>query len=397
MALKGTLKDFGIADIFQLISHQSKTGVLHLHSGDQEVRISFVSGDVVRAESSTRQKQDLLGAMLVRAEAITEPQLQEALDLQRRTLRRLGDILVERGVLSREDLKQFARLQTTETIYKLFHWQTGTYLFESEEVVYDKDSIDPIRSENVLMEGFRMVDEWPMVRKRITSYELVFRKVKELPVRAGAGGGDDLDGAFDEAFGEKPAKESDKTRDIGPNEEKVFGLVREDRTVQKLIDLSRLGEFDTCKALHNLLNAGFLEVAGSIKDAARPEARKPGGRTGGFPLGRILVQIGMYLLLAGAGFLVYRLVDLDLFGAVRGTGLQEIRTPAVQEFIDGLQVQRLRAALELYRLERGVFPETLQELAQAGLVSERDLAYPWRQPRAYQRRDGGYLLVRPLE
>ena len=31
MALKGTLKDFGIADIFQLIGHQSKTGVLTLN------------------------------------------------------------------------------------------------------------------------------------------------------------------------------------------------------------------------------------------------------------------------------------------------------------------------------------------------------------------------------
>ncbi|RME22700.1 MAG: DUF4388 domain-containing protein, partial [Deltaproteobacteria bacterium] len=29
MALKGTLKDFGIADIFQLISQQTKTGVLY--------------------------------------------------------------------------------------------------------------------------------------------------------------------------------------------------------------------------------------------------------------------------------------------------------------------------------------------------------------------------------
>jgi hypothetical protein len=396
MALKGTLKDFGIADIFQLISHQSKTGVLHLHSGDQEVRISFVSGDVVRAESSTRQKQDLLGAILVRAEVINESQLQEALELQRRTLRRLGDILVERGALSREDLRQFARLQTTETIYKLFHWQTGTYLFESEEVVYDKESIEPIRSENILMEGFRMVDEWPMVRKRVTSYDLTFRKVKDLPARA-AGGGDDLDGAFDEAFGEKPAKESDKTRDIGPNEERVFSLVREDRSVQKLIDLSRLGEFDTCKALLNLLNGGFLEVAGSIKDAARSEGRKPGGRTGGLPIARILLQIGMYLLLAGAGFLVYRLVDLDLFGTVRGTGLQPIQTPAVQEFLDGLQTQRLRAALELFRMERGDYPEKLQELAQAGLVSERDLAYPWRQMRDYRRRESGYLLVRPLQ
>jgi hypothetical protein len=184
MALKGTLKDFGIADIFQLISHQSKTGVLHLHSKNKEVRISFVNGDVVRAESTTRKKRDLLGAMLVCAEAISEAQLEQALEIQKRTLKRLGHILIERGFLQKEELKQFTHLQTTETVYKLFNWETGTYAFEAEEVAYDKETVEPIRSENVLMEGFRMVDEWPMIRKKITSYEMSFKKVKDLPGEA---------------------------------------------------------------------------------------------------------------------------------------------------------------------------------------------------------------------
>ncbi len=72
MALKGTLKDFGIADILQLIGQQGKTGTLHLKSKDQEVHISFKDGEICRAESSTRNKKDLIGAMLVRAELITE-------------------------------------------------------------------------------------------------------------------------------------------------------------------------------------------------------------------------------------------------------------------------------------------------------------------------------------
>ena len=67
MALKGTLKDFGIADIFQLIGQQGKTGVLHLSEKDEEVHIGFKDGAVVKAESSTRKKKELLGRMLVRA------------------------------------------------------------------------------------------------------------------------------------------------------------------------------------------------------------------------------------------------------------------------------------------------------------------------------------------
>ena len=48
MALRGTLGDFGIADIFQLVGHQQKTGILLLKNRELEVRIYFVEGNVVK-------------------------------------------------------------------------------------------------------------------------------------------------------------------------------------------------------------------------------------------------------------------------------------------------------------------------------------------------------------
>ena len=112
MALKGTLKDFGIADILQLIGQQQKTGVLHLTSKDQEVHIGFRDGNIVKAESSTRKKKHLIGSMLVRAEVITEQQLQEALETQKRTLKRLGDVLVASGAITQE---RFRRMVATNS------------------------------------------------------------------------------------------------------------------------------------------------------------------------------------------------------------------------------------------------------------------------------------------
>src|SRR5438270_11331945 len=120
MALQGTLGDFSIADIFQLIGQQQKTGVLHLNGKDEEVHISFKDGNVVKAESAARKRKELLGHMLVRAELISEAQLDSALEEQKRTLRRLGDILVSSGALPRESLKEMTHLQTTETLYRLF-------------------------------------------------------------------------------------------------------------------------------------------------------------------------------------------------------------------------------------------------------------------------------------
>src|SRR5579871_6238592 len=106
MALKGTLKDFGIADILQLIGQQQKTGTLHLINRDQEVHIAFKDGSIVKAESATRKKKDLIGNMLVRAEIITEPQLQTALETQQRTLKRLGDVMVSLRMIAADRFKQ---------------------------------------------------------------------------------------------------------------------------------------------------------------------------------------------------------------------------------------------------------------------------------------------------
>ncbi|MBW1811530.1 MAG: DUF4388 domain-containing protein [Deltaproteobacteria bacterium] len=407
MALKGTLKDFGIADIFQLISHQSKTGVLHLHSKEQEVRISFVNGDVVRAESTTRKQKDLLGAMFVRAEVISDAQLEQALEIQKRTLKRLGNILVERGFIAQADLKEFTLLQTTETVYKLFNWETGTYAFEAEEVVYDKDTVDPIRSENVLMEGFRMVDEWPMVRKKVSSFDTTYKKVKELP-----GGSspqsveDEIDNALDDMFAEGESS-SEKGKGVGRNENKVYGLIEPDRTVQKLIDLSRLGEFETCKALHSLLSDGYIKGETVVRKDALEE--KPGKRVRSIAIGRMLVQAGMYLFIIGrmlvqAGmylfiigllFILYRTVDV--FAIIEDSESRIFQNPIAKELVGSSHLSKIQNALEVYRLENGQYPEDLEELVKAGMLNKTSLSFPWHNPRVYQRRDLGYILMRPFE
>ena len=396
MALKGTLKDFGIADIFQLISHQNKTGILHLQSKEHEVRIFFVNGDVVKAETPTRKKEDRLGALLVRAGIVDQSSVEEALEVQSQTLKKLGAILVEQKRISEKDLMEMTRLQTMETLYRLFNWENGTYGFQPQEVLTEADFIAPIRSENVLMEGFRMVDEWPMVRKKITSYEMTFNKLKDIDPTLFESREEDLDSSLDEAFGEAgPKKKGPKN--IGLNEYKVFQLLEGGRTVQRLIDFSRLGEFETCKALYNLLSEGYIKLDTVVAPAQERPGGKPGERIGRFDLGRLLVQGGMYALIVIVLTTVWWLVEFDMFTLVDKAGALAFQNPLARELVGSAQKQRLDTALEVYRLEMGHYPEKLEDLVQVGLVEERELRFPWRNPYPYQRRDGGYLLVRPFE
>jgi hypothetical protein len=402
MALKGTLKDFGIAEILQLIGQQAKSGVLHLEGRDEEIHIAMADGNVVRAEHVGRKTRERLGTRLVRAEILTQEKLEYALDLQKRSLRRLGDVLVELGFVSKQDLKEMTALQTTETVYRLFHWKSGTYEFVPGAVEWDAESVTPLRAESVLMEGFRQVDEWPMVRRKISSTAMTFERLKDLePDRPGGHAArakaaeEDVDAAFDSLGSEKPDESDGEFANLGANERKCFLLAAPGRTVEKIIDLSRLGEFETCKGLLNLVNLGYLRAIPPAKRSAAvgTYASDWRARVRSAAL-RVLATVLVAAAVAGVAFWVDR--RGLAWGEPAGGG--QVRDNTAQRFIARYQLQRLAGALEVFRLENGEYPERLEALLDADLVTRRDLRHPWLQPYHYRRTpDGRFVLLPPIE
>jgi hypothetical protein len=286
-------------------------------------------------------------------------------------------------------------LQTTETVYRLFHWKSGTYEFEPGDVEWDQATVTPLRAESVLMEGFRQVDEWPLVRRKITSTAMTFERLRapepERPEPERAGG-DDVDAAFDAFGGEPPER---KGSALGRNERRCLELAQPGRTVEKIVDLSRLGEFETCKALFNLVNLGYLR--------AIPPANRAAAAVGAYAqdwqarirrgAARVVATVAIAAALAGIAYWVDRR-GLAL-GAGGGAALHD---NTAQRFLARYQIERLRGALEVYRLERGEYPEDLAHLVEAGLASGRDLRYPWSQEYYYRRRpEGRFVLLPPVE
>lgn len=392
MSLRGTLGDFGISDIFQLIGHQAKTGVLLLKDREVEVRIFFVDGHVVKAEQSSRDKADLLGNIMVRAGVLKQAQLDDALSMQQRTMRRLGDILVESGAVDRVTLKEFARLQTTETIYRLFAWKAGTYEFMAQSVDYDEQSHEPIRSENILMEGFRMVDEWPAVRRIVSSSQVAFRVLKALPSETAVDEDDDLLAGLGDAL-EGRASDGPAPRRVGAAERRVYPFVAPGRTVAAIIDLSRMGEFETSKALATLVSNGVIAIE---QPAATPEPR---------------AAVAWAAFLTALRTFSTRLAFGAVAAAVLGAGIHfsstmaggllnqtpvEAPLPALKEAQAIMQARKLEAALAIHLVERGRHPESLAQLVDLGLVDVRDVSFPFDTPWSYDVVDGGYRLARPV-
>jgi hypothetical protein len=395
VALTGTLEDFGIAEILQLIGQQAKSGVLHLRSREDEIHVGISGGYVVRAESAGRKARERLGSMMLRAELLTREQLDRALEEQRRTLRRLGDLLVELGMVSREQLREMTALQTTETIYQLFRWKSGTYAFEPGDVEWDRETVAPLRAEAVLMEGFRRVDEWPLVRKRISSPAMTFERRRAPTAEPGRGR------AGPEHAADPGGAEGGGTAEVaglGENERRTYALAVPGRTVEQIVDLSRLGEFEACKALATLCNLGYLEARGPARRPGAVGAYAQGWRARvRAGLGSVLATVVIAAALAGIAWLV------DARGLAWGapSGAVPVRDDAAHRFVARYQLERLRGALEVYRLERGEYPAALDALVEAGLVAPADLRLPGAGPAArYHYRRAGearFVLLPPVE
>lgn len=272
-------------------------------------------------------------------------------------------------------------------------WKSGSYEFEQKDVELDPGtSFAPLRAESVLMEGFRRVDEWPVVRKVIPSFQTSFSKVKELPPPPMDK--DDFDSALDDAFAEEKKDETKgEFQSIGANERRAYNLILPGRTAQQIVDLAMLGEFETAKALCNLINLKYVEpvaAAGKAKDAY------DGGESTGARLAGIAGRLAVSMVVLGGLLFIGSRLDLGALklGASNATTYVD---PAAQRFASRQQLSRIEAALELYRLEKGGLPGALPELVEAGLLSADDLRYPWRDAYYYRRTEGGaFVLLPPL-
>jgi hypothetical protein len=392
MALEGTLKDFSLADIFQLIGLQRKTGVLTLRGKEDTVTVTFLDGKVVGADSLNRRLENRLGTVLIKSGTLSQEQLNRALEIQRETLQRLGFILIHYGIISANALKDAIQLQIHQIIYRLFRWKDAEYHFSQETTIeYDKDNVVPIAAESILMEGARMMDEWPIIEKRIRSYEMVFRKKtpEQEIVVVGADEADEV--AFDEpepsVRGKKKPSAADKIR-ISEEEKSIYDLVDGTRKVADIVESSKLSEFDTNKALYELLTRDLIEeVRGKAEKAAVQATPVDDSQVAETPVPLPLV---IFLGFAAVASLATSFRNpLNSLGPFFGTGSAIV---SMQKSISMQRIEAIGRAIEKYNSIHGRLPSKLQDLTPF-YVAEKLLVDPWGNPYKYLQRPERYLVI----
>jgi hypothetical protein len=257
MVLNGTLKEFILADVFNLLTQQRITGRLDLASGKREAVIVFKDGAIVGADDGEENLTNKLFNFLVDIKRKTTEQLTPIFNANNKDLSALAAALFENNLLTAAELKGFAGSCIEDICCSLLTWNEGTYRFNSVgSVSAIACGVVTISAENIIMEGMRRVDEWARMRDYITE-DMVFAPA---PNSAGS---------------EIPPSEIDIA---ATPEEYVFGLLDGSGSVKDIKKSCCLCEYKVYESINFLLQSQRITAvqqhySESIKAAlARKEA-----------------------------------------------------------------------------------------------------------------------------
>ncbi len=246
MALKGSLKDFSLPDLFQLLNFSKKNGTLNLLRGNARGYVCFRNGEVFFATTNWKRKP--LGVKLLQVGIVTKAQVDEALELQRTTARgqRLGQLLIRLGYLTKDKLELFVQEQIQDAVFELLRWTEGEFEFQPGVVFPEEDIGLSISTEELIMEGSRRLDEWNRIEKKIPDLDVIF-KMKSMNERLAA------------------------QISLTPEEWMVLTFVDGERTVKDIVDMAGMGTLQTCKIVYGLISSGLLENVSPDKTDAKVE------------------------------------------------------------------------------------------------------------------------------
>jgi len=177
-SLKGDTSILSVGDLLQQLCGSQKIGSLSVKQGEHR-KVVHVGPEGLRLVFSSNSRATSLGEILIRTKKLTLQELDILLAQQKRTGKRLGELVARLGKVSKQDIQNALREQVQEEIYDLFTWNEAQFEFEEEpapppspdnpmyEIVLDANPT------SILLEASRRADEMQMVMKVVRNEALV--------------------------------------------------------------------------------------------------------------------------------------------------------------------------------------------------------------------------------
>jgi hypothetical protein len=334
MGLSGSLREFALSEILQLLSSQRKTGSLRLTHGEETRVVYLLEGRIASVRDKGFGAEDPLGRFLRRIHRLSNEQVRGIASIHGESGRDLVDLLLNGRYLEREELAVLYERLVLDVLHEMLGWEDGTYSFSN---TVPPESVMPISlsTESMLMEAVRRTDEMRRYKQKLSDTGLVLG-LKELP---------DPDAALSE------------------EEKELFGLVDGRRSLGELLLESSLTDYEGYEALFRLVEAGWIEIQGRrVKEVPQPTPQAVSAERGAAIRREALLAVGAVTLIA-----VFQLL------AWKTTAPPPRAESLAQDAYASLGIRDVRFAVETFRTAQGRYPATLNELVTSGWLKKSQL------------------------
>lgn len=183
VTMHGDLDQISLADIFQTLAMSKMEGVLRVRNPLEERQIYCCDG-YVRILVPSRLTLRRLGQRLIQAGLLQAEQLRSALVEQRRDRIPLGQLLVRDGIIGQEDLDEIIGMQVAEDLFALFTWKHGTFEFfkgdkGTSTVRAQFESCPEYEVNSLLLEVARRSDEWQLILDQVHSLDEIPKQIAQ--------------------------------------------------------------------------------------------------------------------------------------------------------------------------------------------------------------------------
>lgn len=240
--LKGSLKNYRLADVFLGIQRSHRTGVLEVRNGPILKRVYIKEGDIIF--SSSNQDEERFGDILLKEGRINQEQYNQSVEGLKKTGKRQGTVLVELGYLKPQELVWAVKHQVEEIIISLFSLEDGYFEFAEGPLPTDEVITLKLSAADFIYKGVKRIAE--------------LQKIKNLL---------QLPGDAILRFSTDPLN---LFQSIASDEkDKELLLYMDGKTSLKdILALSQLNEIETLKTIYAFLSARIIEV---LEDRCRAD------------------------------------------------------------------------------------------------------------------------------
>ncbi|MEP7027409.1 MAG: DUF4388 domain-containing protein [Candidatus Eisenbacteria bacterium] len=333
MALSGSLREFALSEILQLLSSQRKTGSLRLNRGSETRVIYLLEGRIAAMRDRGFSEEDPLARFLRRVHRLSEEQMRGIASIHAESNRDFVDLLLNGRYIEREELAVLYERMVLDVLHEILSWDDGTYSFSNVSPPESALQVS-LSTESMLMEAVRRMDELRRYQQKLSDPSLVLG-LKELP---------------------------DPDASLGEEEKELFGLVDGRHTLGELVQEAPFNDFEAYEALFRLIEAGWIEIQGRrAPEAVLAEA--PSARVGLGATWRTEAA------LAGACVLLILLVQVLAWR----TAPSPARSAPGENVYATMGLRDVRAALEAERARSGHYPPRLTTLVEQGWLEPSQL------------------------